>query len=84
MCYVLIEGKNWIADINYICDDLEGEVLKLELDETIRKKVDEIIADIRKHPKLVQAVNDGFSKELQLSIDLSPPKPSEESKSLDW
>ena len=84
MCYVLIEHDNWIADIGYLCEDAEGERLKTELAETLSQKLEEIIVDLRQHPKLVNAVNQSLTKELQININLTPPKQTEESTSLDW
>ncbi len=84
MCYVLIEHDNWIADTGYDCSDGKGEKLKVELEETIGKKIDEIVADIRQHPNLIKAVNQSLMKALQIFIDLTPPKQVEESTSLDW
>lgn len=84
MCYVFAEGTNWTADTNYICDDDEGELLKTELHETLGKKIQDIVAELRKHPKIVQAVNNGFTQELQITVDLSPPAKNEEPDSLDW
>ena len=83
MCYVLIDQDNWTADIGYICEDVEGEKLKTELEETLGTKINEIIAEIRQHPNLIKAVNKSVMKELQININLEPSKQTE-SASLDW
>ena len=85
MCYVLVENENWTADTNYLCeDDSVGESLKTELHEILGEPMKKVIDELRKNPKILQAVNDGFAKKIHIDIDPTPPKKTEQPASLDW